>query len=153
MNVIEARILGRQLMEISEMVCLTTIQPDGYPHTRALFNLRNRKMFRRLWPFFKKHKDDYFTVFATSTSSNKVAHIKANPKVSVYYCDSESGRGLTLIGDAVIEAGMALKEAIWDPAWTRYYPRGISDPAFTVVSLKPTMARYYYNLEHCDFKI
>jgi general stress protein 26 len=110
-------------------------------------------MFRRLWPFFKKHKDDYFTVFATSTSSNKVAHIKANPKFSVYYCDSENGRGLTLIGDAVIEEGMALKEEIWDPAWTLYYPRGISDPDFTVVSLKPTMARNYYNLECCDFKI
>ena len=39
-------------MEVSEMAYLTTVQPDGYPHTRALWNLRNRKMFGRLWPFF-----------------------------------------------------------------------------------------------------
>ena len=153
MNETEAKILGRQLMEVSEMAYLTTVQPDGYPHTRALWNLRNRKMFGRLWPFFKKHNEDYLILFGTNTSSNKVAHIRANPKVSVYYCDPGDYRGLTLIGDAVIEDGMEIKEALWDPDWTFYYPGGIEDPDFSVISLRPIKARYYHRLEVCDFEI
>lgn len=153
MNEAEAKILGRQLMEVSEMAYLTTVQPDGYPNTRALWNLRNRKMFGRLWPFFKEHKEDYLILFGTNTSSNKVAHIRTNPKVSVYYCDPMDYRGLTLSGDAEIEEGMELKEALWDPDWAFYYPKGIEDPDFSVISLKPKKARYYHRLEGCEFEV
>ena len=153
MDETEARILGRQLMEASEMVYLTTLQPDGYPHTRALWNLRNRKMFGRLWPFFKDHKEDYLILFGTNTSSNKVAHIRANPKVSVYYCDPGDSRGLTLTGDAVIEEGMEFKEILWDPEWTFYYPDGVNDPDYCVISVRPTKAKYYHRLDGCEFQI
>ena len=71
----EARVLGLQLMEESDMVYLTTIDPDGYPFTRALWNLRNRDMFGRLYPFFREHKEDYIVLLSTNTSSNKVTHI------------------------------------------------------------------------------
>ena len=82
-----------------------------------------------------------------------MAHIRANPKVSVYYCDPGDYRGLTLIGDAVIEDGIEIKKAIWDPDWTFYYPEGIRDPDFCLVSLKPKNAKYYHRLEGCDFEI
>ncbi|MQY83418.1 hypothetical protein GH157_06990, partial [archaeon] len=71
MDEMEARVLGLQLMEVSEMVYFTTLQPDGYPHTRALWNYRNRKSFGRLWPFFREHKDDYLVLLGTNTSSGK----------------------------------------------------------------------------------
>lgn len=153
MDETEARILGLQLMEVSEMVYFTTLQPDGYPHTRALWNLRNRKMFGRLWPLFKEHKDDYLVLLSTNTSSNKVPHIKANPKVCAYYCDPQDYRGLTLTGDAEVVEDMGVKEALWDPEWKFYYPEGVGDPDFTVISLKPERARYYHKLERCEWTL
>ena len=153
MNKAEAKTLGWQLMEVSKMSYLTTIQPDGYPNTRCLWNLRNRKMFGRLYPFFKEHKDDYLILFSTNTSSNKIAHIKANPKISVYYCDPEDSRGLTLIGDAVLDESKEIREVLWDSEWVFHYPGGIEDPDFSVISFKPKKARYYHRLEGCAFTL
>ncbi len=153
MDEIEARILGLQLMEISEMVYLTTIQADRYPHTRALWNLRNRKMFSRLWLLFKEHKEDYLVLLGTNTSSNKVPHIRADSKVCAYYCDPLDYRGLTLTGDAVIVEDVEVKEALWDPEWKFYYPGGVGDPDFTVIALEPERARYYHKLEGCEWTL
>ena len=153
MDEIEAKVLGLQLMEISEMVYLTTVQPDGYPHTRALWNLRNRKMFGRLWSLFKEHKEDYLVLLGTNTSSNKVPHIRADSKVCVYYCDPLEYRGLTLTGDAAIVEDVKVKEALWDPGWKCYYPKGVGDPDFTIIALKPEKARYYHKLEGCEWTL
>jgi len=153
MNETEAMVLGLQLMEVSEMVYLTTIQPDGYPHTRALWNLRNRTMFGRLWLLFREHKDDYLVLFSTNTSSNKVTHIEANPKICAYYCDPQDYRGLTLIGDAEIIEDLEVKKALWAPEWKFYYPEGLEDPDFTVISLKPGKAKYYHKLERYEWEI
>ena len=153
MNETEAMVLGLQLMEVSEMVYLTTIQPDGYPHTRALWNLRNRTMFGRLWPLFREHKDEYLVLFSTNTSSNKVTHVQANPKICAYYCDPKDYRGLTLIGDAEIVEDLELKKALWAPEWKFYYPEGLEDPDFTVISLKPGKAKYYHRLERCEWEL
>jgi general stress protein 26 len=151
MNETEARVLGLQLMEVSEMVYLTTLQPDGYPHTRALWNLRNRKMFGRLYPLFREHKEDYLVLLSTNTSSNKVAQIEADPRVCAYYCAPQDSRGLTLIGDAEIVDDMEVKRALWAPEWEFYYPLGVEDPDFTVLALRPARARYYHRLDGCEW--
>jgi len=148
----EARVLGLQLMEESDMVYLTTIDPDGYPFTRALWNLRNRDMFGRLYPFFREHKEDYIVLLSTNTSSNKVTHINSNPKVSAYYCQPLKYRGLTLTGEAEIVEDMDVKEALWDTDWAFYYPEGITDPDFTVIRLLPVKATYYHRLDVCKFE-
>jgi len=153
MNETEARILGLQLMEVSEMVYLTTLQPDGYPHTRALWNRRNRRMFGRLYPLFREHKDDFLALLSTNTSSNKVAQIEADPRVCAYYCAPRDSRGLTLIGDAEVVEDMEVKRALWDPQWEFYYPEGLEDPDFTVLALRPKKARYYHRLERCEWEL
>jgi len=153
MDEMEARILGLQLMEVSEMVYFTTIQLDGHPHTRALWNYRNRKSFGRLWPFFMEHKDDYLVLLGTNTSSGKVAQIKTDPRVCAYYCDPGDSRGLTLIGDAEITQDMKIKETLWDPQWKFYYPEGLEDPDYTVLSLRPKKARYYHRLDGCEWTL
>ena len=46
MNDEEIKQMCLQLMETSKAAYLTTIDAHGYPHTRAMFNLRNKE----LWP-------------------------------------------------------------------------------------------------------
>lgn len=74
-----------ELMEIAEAAYVTTMAPDGYPQTRAMFNLRRKEQFPALASLFKDHQEDFLAYCTTNTSSSKIAHLKKNPKVSLYY--------------------------------------------------------------------
>jgi general stress protein 26 len=153
MDEMEARVLGIQLMEMAPMAYLTTIDPLGWPQTRAMLNLRNRDQFHGLGGYFKNHKDDLLVLFGTNTSSNKVAHIRNNPRVSVYYCKPLDFRGLMLGGKAEIVTEGPIKEEIWQEGWTYYYPEGVKDSDYTVIALHPEMGRYYHRLDTCEFRL
>ncbi len=147
----EARRLSLELMEIAEAAYVTTIDPNGFPHTRAMFNLRRQEQFPELFDLFKKHGDDFLIYFTTNTSSGKIAHIKKNPKISVYYCKPNEWRGLMLGGEVEIVTDKAIKEAIWQKGWEMYYPGGPHDPDHTVLCLHPVFARYYHQLNFANF--
>jgi len=90
----EAKCLSLQLMEVAKAAYLTTIDAEGYPQTRAMFNLRNIYQFSNLRKLFYAHKYDFLVLFSTNTSSHKTAQVRNNPASSVYYCRPEEGRGL-----------------------------------------------------------
>lgn len=146
----DAKKLGLELMEIAEAAYVTTIDKDGFPYTRAMFNLRRTEQFPSLIELFKKHEDDFLVYFTTNTSSSKIAHIKKNPKVSIYYCKPSDWRGLMLGGEVEI-VDKAIKEAIWQKGWEMYYPGGPHDPDHTVLCLRPMFARYYHQLNFANF--
>ncbi len=139
-------------MEIAEAAYVTTIAPDGFPQTRAMFNLRRREQFPRLSDLFKTHKDDFLVYLTTNTSSSKITHIKKNPKVSIYYCKPSDWRGLMLGGEVEIVTDKVIKEAIWQKGWEMYYRGGPHDPDHTVLCLRPMFARYYHQLNFFNFK-
>lgn len=128
------------LMERADCASLTTIGADGYPHTRALFNLRNKTAFPRQAALLGKHNDELRVYFSTNTSSTKVREITSNPRVAVYYCDPQHIHGLMLRGDMAIVEETAVKDALWNDGWERYYPKGRSDPDYCVLSLRPSLA-------------
>jgi len=149
----EARVLAIQLMEVAPMAYLTTIDPQGWPQTRALLNLRNRAQFPGLGGYFKNHKEDLLALLGTNTSSNKVAHIRNNPRISIYYCKPQDFRGLMLGGEAEIVTEGPPREEIWQEGWTRYYPGGVDDPDYAVITLRPQTGRYYHRLDTCEFRL
>lgn len=51
--------------------------------------------------------------FITNTSSEKMAHIKANPAVSVYYCNIQDFLGLMLGSKIKIVEVQEIKKALW----------------------------------------
>lgn len=116
---------------------LSTIDESGFPPTRAMENLRNTKRFPKLENFFKQHSDKFWILLSTNTSSAKIQHIKKNPAVCAYYCRPREYSGLALRGTAEIVEDRRLKEAVWHDYWTRYYPKGVTDPDYTVLSLHP----------------
>lgn len=151
MNEQEARRLSLELMEIAEAAYVTTIDPDGFPQTRAMFNLRRKEQFPGLYELFKKHKDDFLVYLTTNTSSGKIAHIRENPKVAIYYCKPSEWRGLLLAGEIEIVTDKKIKEEIWQEGWEMYYPGGPDDPDHTVLCLRPMLARYYHQLNFANF--
>lgn len=128
-------------MEVSKAAYLTTIDPDGFPHTRAMTNFRNKSQKPQLVSLFRDHQEDYLIIFSTNTSSAKVKHVKENSKVSVYYSNPEKWQGVMFGGKIEIVPDVRLKRAIWEDGMERYYPCGYDDPDHTILRLRPQMAK------------
>jgi general stress protein 26 len=149
----EARPLCRQLLEVAEMAYLTTVDERGFPQARAMENFRNKNRYPTLVDFFKTHENDFMILFGTHASSNKVGQIRKNPNASAYYCKPKEYRGLMLGGPIGIVVDCDLKKRVWKKGWETYYPAGMDDPEYTVLSLRPQVARYYQGRQVCDFTL
>ena len=111
-----------------------------------MFNLRNKKQFPEFSKIFENRKDQFLIYISTNTSSSKVSHVKENPVINVYFCDPDDFKGVMLGGNAEIIEDMNIKQKIWLDWWTKYYPQGLNDPDYTLLSLNPNTLRYYYKL-------
>jgi pyridoxamine 5'-phosphate oxidase len=141
MNDKEIREMCLDLVNTGWPAYVTTVDSEGFPQTRAMFNLRNKERFPKLESFFQYLQDDFTQIFTTNTSSTKIKDIKNNRAVSVYYCDPETWRGVMFSGLIEIVTDMATKKSIWHPEWSKYYLSGYDDPDHTVLRLIPTMAK------------
>ncbi|MDD2853771.1 MAG: pyridoxamine 5'-phosphate oxidase family protein [Desulfuromonadaceae bacterium] len=151
MNEQEARNLAASLMAIAETAIVTTIDGEGLPQTRAMLNLRNTKSFPSLTPLFSAHQSDFLVYFTTNTSSSKVAQIRLNKAVSIYYCLPIEWRGLMLGGKMEIVTDPVIKLALWQPGWEMYYPGGVVDPEYTILCFNPSAVTYYH--QQNNFKL
>ncbi len=149
----ELRAVARTVLETADAAFLTTIDQHGYPHTRAMFNLRNPSWFPRQAPLFASHADDFLLYFTTNTSSTKILHLAANRRASVYYCLVRDYEGLLLTGELSVVADVAIRQAIWNDGWERYYPLGPDDPDHTVLSLHPRRAEGWHQSRRFEFAI
>jgi len=152
MNEKEIREASLTLLESADAAYFTTIDEQGYPQTRCMFNLRNRVKFPKLIEMFEPHAGDFMILFTTNTSSDKIAHIKMNPAVCVYYCKPDDFHGLMLSGTIELVSDAKIKERLWHDGWERYYPTGPHDPDHTVLKLLPTKAKGWYKGRKVEFK-
>ncbi len=140
-----------EVMEASDAVYLTTYGLDGYPHTRAMLNLRNRETYPSQVKLFEQHQDDLMVLISTNTSSSKLRQIQADSRACLYYCLPLQFHGLMLVGDIEIVDDSQFKHAIWNEGWERYYPGGPDDPDHTVLRLYPKYAEGWYQARRFDF--
>lgn len=141
-----------ELIESADGAFLTTIDQNGYPQTRCMFNLRNKEQFPKLIDMFKDHQDDFMILFTTNTSSAKVSQINRNSAVSIYYCKPGAFHGLMLSGNIEILDDPRVKEELWHDGWERYYATGPNDPDHTVLKLLPALAKGWYKGRKFEFE-
>ncbi|HEY0088169.1 MAG TPA: pyridoxamine 5'-phosphate oxidase family protein [Candidatus Lokiarchaeia archaeon] len=141
------------LMQESETAILTTIDENGYPQTRAMLNLRNKKQYPSLEKLFEENNSSILICFTTNTSSNKMKQITNNSKVSVYYCKPNEWRGLMAGGIIEIVNENEIKKKIWQDNWTMYYSKGYNDPDYTILKLKPKTLKLYNQLKVYDIEL
>ena len=142
-----------ELMNEANFVVVTTIDTEGFPESRAMFNLKNSTKFPTLKPIVNSKDDPFYTILGTNTSSNKIQEIKHNPKATLYYCVPEKFHGLTLTGVLQFREEMDLKKDLWVDGWEIYYPQGYKDPDYTILQLIPQYARGWYGSGKYEFKI
>jgi general stress protein 26 len=151
MDVEEAKNFSIELMKSSKAIYLTTIDSEGYPITRAMFNLRNSEQFPEFSKFFNELANPFEIYISTNTSSSKTSHIEKNPKVSVYFCEPELFKGVMFGGDVEFIKDKNIKRQIWLDWWDKYYLKGLEDPDYTLLRLKPKVAHVYYKLQKVVF--
>lgn len=153
MDLYEVKRSSIELIENSLVAYFSTIDSEGFPITRALLNTRYKERYPEFSEFYDSLEDKYVIYFSTNTSSSKIDHIKENPKVAVYFCDTEQFKGVMFSGKVEIIEDLELKRQFWLDRSIRYYPKGLTDPDYTILRFKPNNARFYYKLEQVEFKI
>lgn len=129
------------LMAAATEVAVATIDTDGLPQARIMFNARNRERFPALVPLFKGHDRDFLIYLGTNTSSPKIRQLKADPAIAVLFADPPRFHSLMLSGRAEIVEDPAAKKALWQDGWELYYPAGPGDPDYTVLRLRPVKGK------------
>jgi len=109
---------------------ISSVDENGFPCTKAMLSPRVREGIKVFY-------------FTTNTFSLRVAHYKANPKASIYFCDSAGFQAILLRGTIEVLTDAKTKEMIWRDGDTQYYPSGVSDPNYCVLKFTATDGRFY----------
>ena len=133
-----------KLMETADTAYLATVDGDGFPQVRAMGNLRNKEQYPALSGMFEGHESDFLIYITTDTASGKFAQIKANPKVSVYFCDSKKIKGLLLIGQIELVTDKEVKKQLWQDGWEMYYPGGVDGDEYNIFRLLPMYVKCWF---------
>jgi pyridoxamine 5'-phosphate oxidase len=149
----ELRQVSIKLMETAQAVYLTTNGPDGYPHTRAMLNLRNKRNYPDQVHLFDQHHEDMMILISTNTASSKLRQIQVDSRVCVYYCLPVEFHGIMLAGDIEIVDDAQLRHALWNEGWEQYYPSGPDDPDHTVLRLYPKYVEGWYQSRRFNFAL
>lgn len=145
------------LMQKVDVLYLSTVDADGFPHTRIMSNLRDKKQHSGLVGMFERHKEDFLIYMVTSSSSVKMRQIRANPKISVLfavYTEVPSDfQYLMLCGEVEEVSDRQLKTQLWQAGWEIFWQKGAEDPEYTVLRLTPAFARGGYKESPFEFAL
>jgi general stress protein 26 len=106
----DERLLGvaREIMVAARFCALVTIPESGHPRARTVD------------PF---PPEEGMTVWiGTNRRTRKVEDIRNDPRVTLYYFDSEAARYVSLMGRARIVDDPAEKQRRWKSEWEAFYP-------------------------------
>ena len=141
------------LMETADAIYLSTIGSDGFPHTRMMGNLRNKQENPTCARFLEPDKNDFVVYLVTGQSSVKMQQIRANPKVSAYFCKPAEFHTLMLRGQVQEITDQEFKKELWQDGWEIHWPGGAESFEFVVLKLSPTIAKGWYKEGPFEFKL
>ncbi|HUU77599.1 MAG TPA: pyridoxamine 5'-phosphate oxidase family protein [candidate division Zixibacteria bacterium] len=141
--------IAKELIGKSPVVYLATINENNEPEIRAVENLRCRNKFPHEAAILEKYEENPMTNYiSTNTSSKKIKQIEKNKTVALYYSIPEEYKGIMMKGKVEILNDLKLKKEIWVEGSERYYPKGYSDPDFTILRIEPNYLKSWYGLKY-----
>ena len=126
----QVKSLIAQMADTLPIAYISSVDDEGFPCTKAMLAPRVREGIKVFY-------------FTTNTFSLRVAHYKANPKASIYFCDAKGFKGMMLRGTMEVLTDAKSKEMIWREGDTEYYPGGVTDPNYCVLKFTATDGRFY----------
>ena len=116
-----------QMADTLPISFISSVDDEGYPCTKAMLSPRVREGIKVFY-------------FTTNTFSLRVAHYKATPKASIYFCDAEGYKGMMLRGTMEVLTDAASKERIWRDGDEQYTPAASPIPTTVSLNSPPTTA-------------
>ncbi len=128
------------LVEKSKNVMVGSVDNEGYPNMKMMFNAREREGIKVFY-------------FTTNTSSLRAAQFLKNPQASIYFHDGRFFKGAMLKGKMEVLCDQETKNLIWRDGDTMYYPEGVTDPDYCVLRFTAETGRLYQNFGSTDFVV
>lgn len=104
----ELLLVGREIMFAAKTCALITVDEEGQPRVRAMD------------PF--PPESDFTVWFGTNPKSRKVSQIENDPRVTLYYLDSDASGYVMISGIAQLVNDPKEKLKYWKDAWEEFYP-------------------------------
>ena len=120
----------RELIADARVAMLTTIDTDGAPWSRPM-GLQKPGDF------------DGTLYFYTQADTDKVAHIKRTPKVSVSVVQPGDQEYVTLTGTAAVTNDREKIRDLWTLPVRAWYPDGPDDPNLRLIEVEVDRAEYW----------
>ena len=134
----------------SDFVYVTTLD-EGFPETRVMFNLLKHRA-EALSSGTAKVPGDFATYLGTNTSSRKVAQMRKDDRVCLYYSDNGSFEGCMVRGRVREVGDAAVRGDVWTDSWNMYYRGGLEGGDFSLMLFVPESVRYYHGLKVTAFE-
>jgi general stress protein 26 len=144
------RVAALNLTLREKFVYVSTTGPDGFPETRVMFNLLKTRA-KALSAGPAKVPGDFANYLGTNASSRKVAQMKKDGRVCLYYSDNRGFHGCMVRGRVSEVSDPSIRKAVWVPSWDVYYPGGIDGGDFALLLFTPESVRYYHGLAVHEF--
>ncbi|MEN6415865.1 MAG: pyridoxamine 5'-phosphate oxidase family protein [Armatimonadota bacterium] len=142
----------KQHVRNAKEVYVSTIDANGYPITRVMFNLHNPAGFPKQAAYLD-NQEEWRIYLGTNTSSAKVSQVLQNKRISLYYHKPDSWEGILIAGEGEIVDDMPVKVGLWQDGWEMYYAGGVESPDYTVIEIRPVFAEYYHDLSKDTLQI
>jgi len=83
-------------------------------------------------------------LFATSSSSPKIAEIEADPRVLISF--QNGAQFACVCGTARMSRDRARLQQLWSESWRIWYPAGVDDPSLCLLAVQPSAGEYWDNV-------
>lgn len=113
--------VAKEIMTAASTCALITIDEKGSPRVRTMDTFLP--------------ENDFTVWFGTNPKSRKVAQIKNNPKVTLYYTAANNSGYVTIHGEAQLINDAKEKEKRWKPGWDAFYPN--RDESYVLIKILP----------------
>lgn len=118
---IDLKTIAKGIINRSGTCALITLNNDGAPRARAMDH----------FPV----EDDFTIWFGTNPNSRKVDQIKKDPRVTIYYLDSDASGYVVISGLAEIVSDQKKKDHYWKDEWNAFYPN--NKEAYMLIKVIP----------------
>jgi len=146
----KAREAALALTKRAKFVYVTTVDETGFPETRVMFNLLKVRA-KALSSGSGAVKRDFANYLGTNTSSKKVAQMRKDDRVCLYYSDNVKFEGCMVRGRVVEVTDSAVRKSVWTPSWMMYYNGGLDGGDFSLIAFEPETVKYYHGLSTHEF--